>query len=481
MSYLSSKAACGSREGLEAERRGREPRSRSGDVMNKANDFSRSGSPAADQVRAIHDSNVVANAVHELASDAPRPAESDALSDVAPDLISHKAFAVDLSRDLAAIGRISAIPSMLEVVCRTTGMGFAAVARVTDDRWIACAVRDEISFGLKTGGELKLETTICDEIRNSGLPVVIDHVAEDKDYSGHHTPAMYGFQSYISMPIFRSDGSFFGTLCAIDPKPAKLNRPEIVNMFRLFADLVAFHLDAQDQATKSELALWGERQASELREQFIAVLGHDLRNPLASIDAGARLLQREELGSKGATIVGHIQNSVKRMGSLINDMLDFAQGRLGGGFQLSRDPNALLAPLLEQVVGELRDAWPENAIEMHISLPDAVNCDPDRIAQLLSNLVGNALKHGAPNGAVQIWASSNERELELAVANRGDPIAPAVIDRLFMPFYRTAQQSTQGLGLGLYIASEIARAHGGKLEVASSLAETRFTLRIPRI
>src|ERR1700691_3905587 len=115
-------------------------------------------------------------------------------------------MADDLLADVAAVNRIDAVPIILEVVCRTTGMGFAAVARVTEDRWIACSVRDEIEFGLKPGGELKVETTLCHEIRQSGKPVVIDHVAEDDCYSGHPTPALYGFQSYISMPIVLPDG-----------------------------------------------------------------------------------------------------------------------------------------------------------------------------------------------------------------------------------------------------------------------------------
>jgi GAF domain-containing protein len=149
----------------------------------------------------------------------------------------------DLADDLAAIVKIDAVPTILEVVCRTTGLGFAAVARVTEDRWIACAVRDEISFGLRPGGELQVDTTICDEIRNSGQPIVIDHVAEDDIYCGHPTPRMYGFQSYISMPIYRPDGRFFGTLCAIDPKPARVNTPTTIGMFKLFADLIGFHLD----------------------------------------------------------------------------------------------------------------------------------------------------------------------------------------------------------------------------------------------
>ena len=97
--------------------------------------------------------------------------------------------------DIAVVARIDAVPMILEVVCRTTGMGFAAVARVTEDHWVACAGRDEIAFGLRPGSELKVETTICDEIRDSGQPVVIDHVAGDEAFCRHPTPAMYGFQS----------------------------------------------------------------------------------------------------------------------------------------------------------------------------------------------------------------------------------------------------------------------------------------------
>ena len=146
--------------------------------------------------------------------------------------------------DVVAVESIAAVPTILDVVCRTTGMGFAAVARVTEDRWVACAVKDDVAFGLKPGGELDLETTICHEIRQSGVPVIIDHVAADPAFCEHHTPAKYGFQSYISMPIVLPDGTFFGTLCAIDPKPAKLNTPAVVGMFKMFADLIGFHLDA---------------------------------------------------------------------------------------------------------------------------------------------------------------------------------------------------------------------------------------------
>src|SRR4029077_9191243 len=116
--------------------------------------------------------------------------------------------------------------------------------------------------------ELKVESTICHEIRQSGKAVIIDHVAEDPLYACHHTPATYGLQSYISMPIRLADGSFFGTLCAIDPEPHRLNTPEIVDMFEMFAEIIGFHLSAIDRLTSTEASLLDERKAAVLREQF---------------------------------------------------------------------------------------------------------------------------------------------------------------------------------------------------------------------
>ena len=176
--------------------------------------------------------------------------------------------------DIIAIEAIPAVPTILDVVCRTTGMGFAAVARVTEDRWIACATRDDIAFGLRPGGELEVATTICHEIRQSGTAVVIDHVSEDTTYRGHPTPALYGFQSYISVPIILPDGQVFGTLCAIDPEPAKLNRPDVIGMFKMFADLIAIHLDAQKQITVSAVE---RERAWQLSHDLLSITAMDGR------------------------------------------------------------------------------------------------------------------------------------------------------------------------------------------------------------
>jgi signal transduction histidine kinase len=382
--------------------------------------------------------------------------------------------------DIAAVSRIDAVQRMLEVVCSSTGMGFAAVARVTAERWIVCAVRDEIEFGLWPGSELKIETTICNEIRGSRQAVIIDHVDQDPVFSRHHTPAMYGFQSYISVPIFRQNGEFFGTLCAVDPQPKALNTPSNVGMFEIFAQMIGFQLDAQDRLASSEAALLDARQSAELREQFIAVLGHDLRNPLGSINAGAEVLRRSVLDARGGAMVTLIQKSVGRMAGLIDNVLDFARGRLGGGIALERNADKPLKAELEQVIAELQSIWPDWTIHADLAINTWVDCDRGRLGQLLSNLLANAITHGAPGEPVWVEAADQNGFFTLSVMNHGEPIPAVTLDNLFQPFFRTvARPSLQGLGLGLYIASEIARAHGGTLDVVSTVRETRFTFRMP--
>ncbi len=385
----------------------------------------------------------------------------------------------DFSEDISAVRSIKAIPTILDIVCRTTGMRFAAVARVTSDRWIACSVRDDIGFGLKPGSELEIGTTICHEIRQSGQAVIIDHVAEDPTFSAHRTPAIYGFQSYISMPIRLADGTFFGTLCAIDPEPHRLNTPETIGMFEMFAEVIGYHLSAIDRMNSTEATLLDERKTSALREQFIAVLGHDLRNPLAAIDAGMQLLLKTPLNDRALAIINTAQRSVARMAELIDNVMDFAHGRLGGGLTLERD-GAEPEQLLRHVVAELQTSAPDRVIETRFALTVPVNCDRRRIGQLASNLLGNALTYGAPDKPIRMGASTMDGWFELFVANAGDPISPAALESIFQPFTRgMLRPSRQGLGLGLYICHEIAVAHGGQLDVVSTPAETRFTFRMP--
>jgi signal transduction histidine kinase len=380
--------------------------------------------------------------------------------------------------DVAAVQHLAILPTILDTVCRITGMGFAAVARVTEDRWIACGVEDRIAFGLKPGGELDITTTICHEIRASETPVVIDDVDSDPLYATHHTPLLYGFKSYISVPIILPSGEFFGTLCAIDPSPAHLSRPEIANTFTLFADLIGLHLATSDTLARAEARLSHEQDTSVLREQFIAVLGHDLRNPIAALVAGTTMLQSEPQSPKGTRVLGMMRDSLATMEALVNNVLDFARGRMGSGIGL--DKRAVeMQPLVAQAVGEIQSAHPDREVIWEGQVDLTLQADPVRLYQLITNLLGNAVTHGAADRPIIVACSDRDGLFRLKVTNGGAEIPEEARAKLFEPFERNALGSRPGLGLGLYIASQIAEAHGGTLTLDSTPGETSFTFTMP--
>jgi signal transduction histidine kinase len=400
----------------------------------------------------------------------------------------------DLKADIDAIQKIGAVPKILDVASRLTGMGFVAVARVTSDRWVCCAVRDTIQFGLEPGGELRVETTICNEIRQHGQTVVINDAATDGAFCNHPTPAMYGFRSYISAPIILA-GEIWGTFCAIDPQPRDLGKPEVLGSFQLLSELIAAQLEldrrfeqsqaslraSEIQRASAEADLLDERKTAELREQFIGVLGHDLRNPLASVEAGMRILLKNLDTGKAPEIISMVQKSVMRMAGLVDNIMDFARGRLGGGLTVRRDAKAPLTPVLEQVIGELKLVWPFVIIESDIDIKEPVACDQTKIGQLFSNLLGNAITHGDPEEPVRVTAKTQgDGVFELTVTNFGAAISSKAMQNLFKPFSRGDSPSQHGLGLGLFIASEIARAHGGTLTADSTAEETTFVFTMPR-
>jgi len=387
----------------------------------------------------------------------------------------------DFSSDLEAIGSIDAVPVILSMVKHMTGMRFAAVARVTESKWIACAVDDSIDFGLLPGGELVLESTICHEIRQHHQPVIFGHASQHPLFSTHHTPKTYGLESYISIPIIKADGEFFGTLCAIDSVPANLDDPAIEKTLTLFAQLIAMSLDTQGHLHATKTALADANEMGRLREQFIAVLGHDLRTPLSAIRMSADLLESKVEDKRSRTLLSAIRTSSVRMGVLIENILDFARGRLGNGIPVQRKLVDDLQQTLRYTLEEIQVAYPQARFHEVLEVPAGVYCDPLRISQLLSNLLGNAVTHGSIAEPILLKAFAEGDEIVISLTNQGTPIPPALMPLLFEPFSRSeAGQRHEGLGLGLYIAGQIANAHNGTLSVTSDRETgTCFVARFP--
>ncbi|MBB6425791.1 PAS domain-containing sensor histidine kinase [Sphingopyxis sp. JAI128] len=223
-----------------------------------------------------------------------------------------------------------------------------------------------------------------------------------------------------------------------------------------------------------------EHDQLELRDQFIAVLGHDLRNPLAAVGAGIRLLGKQPPAERRELILNEMQASISRANDLIDDVLDFAMGRLGTGIQLDYPDQPKLEAMLRQVLHEIQTIAPAHKIVCALDDLDEVECDPDRIGQLASNLLSNAVKYGDRERPIKLESRIEGELLQLSVANHGNPIPEHMHIKLFQPFERgLVTGGAKGLGLGLFIVNEIAIAHGGKMSVSSSDEETRFTLTMP--
>lgn len=383
--------------------------------------------------------------------------------------------------DSATIGRLNVIPAILQVISETTGLRFAAVARVTPEHWTALAVLDSYGYGITVGSELDAASTLCDDIRTDQHTIVIDKASEDDCYRDHAVPRRYGFESYIAVPVFRSDGRFFGTICAFDPEAKALKGSAIQPMMEAFARLLSIQIASEESAQRTELALEKEREIAGLREKFIAVLGHDLRNPLFAITAGAELLAKRLTDPRSRTIAQHILTSGQRATQLVRDVLDFARGRLGEGISMNIQPCPDLGDALRHVAAELQRVHPERSIELNIGDLSDIYCDRERICQLLSNLIANALQHGDDSGLIRVSASILDDLFTLGVHNYGPPIPTPIMNQMFEPFSHTPSDAPQvGLGLGLYIAKQIALAHGGRMDVRSSAdSGTLFSLYLP--
>jgi signal transduction histidine kinase len=374
-------------------------------------------------------------------------------------------------------------------------MGFAAVARVTQTKWVACRVRDHIQFGLVAGGELPLETTFCDQIRDTHHPVIIEHVSQDEAFCHHPTPALYGFQSYISFPIVLKNGIFFGTLCALDPQPAQLNNAKIIGLFALFADMISFHLqqivvadqlEEQVQARTRELqaAVQDLERSNENLQQFAYVASHDLQEPLRKIQSFSNLVSQSLPSGTDASVERYLERITAagaRMSALIKDLLAYSRITTRQQAFGLVSLQAIVADVLLVLDWEIQQSGAQlEADELPI-----VQGDHTQLSQLFQNLLSNALKFVRPGQTPRIriqYVLCPRSDLppeahpgsqvaayhQIGVSDEGIGFDPKFVDRIFQVFQRLhGRQEYAGTGVGLAICQRVVENHGGALTADS--------------
>jgi PAS domain S-box-containing protein len=233
-----------------------------------------------------------------------------------------------------------------------------------------------------------------------------------------------------------------------------------------------------------ERALAEQKKTEELRELLVGVVGHDLRSPLASITMGAAImLKRGRLEDADVKATARIARSADRMAKIISQLLDFTRARLGGGIPVDRRL-VDLAEICAEVIAEQETAHPDRALRFDADMDTKGLWDRERLAQVVANLIGNAIRHGKPDGPIDVRLRAQGDAVCLQIHNDGSPIPADLLPSIFDPFRRhgiSAGRNSDGLGLGLFIVREMVRAHSGEIGVQSTEAEgTTFSVTLPR-
>lgn len=295
--------------------------------------------------------------------------------------------------------------------------------------------------------------------------MLINNASSDPRFQDHPGLHLYGIESYIAVPLNRRDGSYFGTLCALDPDPAQMTEDDY-DVFHLLSNLISFELEAEEQHRRRE----AEMQAME---DFIAIAAHDLRQPLTVLQGRSQMLERSI--RKGAATddllrgVNEIAAQARRAVLLSEAVLDVARIETGG--LILQGSTFDLQALACESVADIRTIAPRHSFAFAEAAPVLFHGDERRMGQVLRNLLENAVKYVPPQcGPVEIsvtrHATDGEAAIVVEVRDHGPGVTDADLPRLFERKYRSPEAQTgprSGSGLGLFIARQIVDAHHGRI------------------
>lgn len=307
---------------------------------------------------------------------------------------------------------------------------------------------------------------------------MINHASQDARYKDHPGLLQHGIECYLAVPLFRNNGEFFGTLCALDTVPKNISEDNL-KTFELLSSLIAFEMEAEERRQEREETLKLSNQTNEARARFMAILGHDLRSPLNTVVMAASIQKLGQLDAdKNIEMSEKILRATNRMKYLIEDLLDTTQTVQGNEINIVKKPSSL-RDISQQIIEEFQIAHPERTIEFYAENTCYGEWDEGRLGQVLSNLVSNAMHYGSSSKPIKVNLIKDNGKVILQVNNQGEIIPTEIRENLFKPFWRGARKrsNSSGLGLGLYIVKQIVEAHDGTINVESNREYgTTFTI-----
>ena len=384
---------------------------------------------------------------------------------------------------VAALAAASTAEEVVDVVSSAALDAFGAVAATLalarDGGGLACPAAGRFPGGAAAVGT-EAASPVTDAHRRRE-PVFLESMEAAEARYPELAPARRGAPGALAALPLLVEGGCLGVLAVAFGAPRGFDieeRATLLSLARTCAQaLERARLHDAERAARAEA-----ERVGGLQERLLAIVGHDLRTPLSSITIGAKVMfDRGGLDERQAATLARLSRSAQRMAGIIRDLLDFSRARQGLGLVM-RPVAANLGEVVRRVLVEFREIHPDREVVLEASGPLDGVFDPERLGQVASNLVGNALRHAGPSARVRVSVRGDGARAELEVWNDGAPIGPSVLPTLFEPFRRGADRDPgeDGIGLGLFIVREIVRAHGGEVTVASGAEGTRFTVALPR-
>ncbi|QRR01147.1 sensor histidine kinase [Dyadobacter sandarakinus] len=393
-----------------------------------------------------------------------------------------------LARDIQRVQQIPIVSTLLNVICEVTGLGFAAVARVTSEKWITCSVHDNMELGMLAGSELPVETTICDQIRQVRQPVIIENLDESLAYADDPILVSNGVKSYISYPIVLRSGEFFGTLCAFGREPKKLTGIRTTGLFTAFAELVALQLQQQDvlEATRDKVKGLSVQLSDSTDEnrQYRHISTHSLQEPLRKIRVFSGMLVdalQENDVKKASDLSVRINTSATRFSEMIKNLSDFSF--------LTEDQQTFslvdLEDTVSMVLTQLRPQIRLSGASVEVARLPVVRANASQMEQLFYHILGNAIKFAKPGTPLAVSVSSckiygthldgeyhpNRQFVEIRINDNGVGIPETQLENIFDMFSKLPSTviRREGEGFGLTFSRRIVRNHSGTIRIKSEV------------
>jgi signal transduction histidine kinase len=294
------------------------------------------------------------------------------------------------------------------------------------------------------------------------VPLLINHASADPRFQNHLGLQVHGIESYIAVPLHRQDGSYFGTLCALDPKPAKLSE-EVFDLFNLLSQLIAFELEAEDMQRQKEVQ-------HEALTEFISTASHNLRTPLTALRLGVGAVNAsmaDRLRPDEQRLLENARRNIDRLNIHVNDLLTFNQSEANALHVVTAPFD--LRTVVTNAIAASYSLISEQGHTLEIDLPEPLKVEGDirRLEQVVVNLLENAVQYAPPDKPITIWGRAMGDEVHLVVSDGGPGVPVEQRELVFERFYRIPS-ATNGSGLGLAIARTILNIHRGQIWVEDS-------------